>query len=407
MMTSGTNRPIHLEPTRQLPAAAAPDRERSTSPARRLRGRALLPLRIFLGITFIYAGVQKITDPHFFRPGPPDYIGNQILSFAHGSPLHDLLIHLVVPHSLFFGWLIALGELAIGLGALVGLLLRPAAFFGLLLSLLFFLTASWHVYPYFYGSDIVFVFCWLTLLLAGPLSSGLPSLDAYLLEALQPPEEQPGQSTGLVDGLLRIVLGGNAGAEPAALSGPASGTPTGRGRTQQQRLSAAQRHRENRRSFVLGVLTGGASALVLAFGGGLLLLRSVVDDRGARSATTSSSRAASTTTGTASASAGTGTIIARKASVASNSAVTFTIPSSGDPGILVHLASDQFVAYDAVCTHAGCQVDYDPGSQLLICPCHGAEFDPAHGAAVVGGPAPDPLTAVTIHIDSAGNILLQ
>ena len=28
---------------------------------------AILPLRAFLGITFVYAGLQKITDPSFFQ----------------------------------------------------------------------------------------------------------------------------------------------------------------------------------------------------------------------------------------------------------------------------------------------------------------------------------------------------
>ncbi len=72
------------------------------------------------------------------------------------------------------------------------------------------------------------------------------------------------------------------------------------------------------------------------------------------------------------------------------------------------LPTDQFVAYDATCTHAGCTVDYDPASHLLSCPCHGAQYDPAHGAAVLQGPADTPLTSLSIHIDSmTGSILLQ
>lgn len=36
--------------------------------------------------------------------------------------------------------------------------------------------------------------------------------------------------------------------------------------------------------------------------------------------------------------------------------VTFTIASSGDPGIVVQLIEGNFVGYDAVCPHAGCTV---------------------------------------------------
>src|SRR5207248_5020426 len=142
----------------------------------------LLPLRLFLGITFMYAGLQKLTDPQFFNPTAHGYIGKQIAAFATGSPLHSFLVQVAVPHATFFGALVAYGEIAIGIGTILGLLFRPAACFGLLISLMFFLSATWHVYPYFYGSDIVFVFCWLTLLLAGPLHTGLPALDAWFVQ---------------------------------------------------------------------------------------------------------------------------------------------------------------------------------------------------------------------------------
>jgi Rieske Fe-S protein len=46
------------------------------------------------------------------------------------------------------------------------------------------------------------------------------------------------------------------------------------------------------------------------------------------------------------------------------------------------------VAYRAICTHARCLVGFDPNSRLIVCACHGAEFDPRRGAAVVAGPAP-------------------
>jgi thiosulfate dehydrogenase [quinone] large subunit len=89
-----------------------------------------------------------------------------------------------------------------------------------------------------------------------------------------------------------------------------------------------------------------------------------------------------------------------------NSAGAVTDPKSGDPAIVIHTSGSQLYAYDAVCTHAGCTVGYDPQSKLLVCPCHGAEYDPTQDAQVVAGPAPSPLTKLPITIDAKGNIYL-
>ena len=48
---------------------------RLPAPASLEPGAALLPLRLFLGVTFVYAGVQKLSDPGFLHPGAPTYIG--------------------------------------------------------------------------------------------------------------------------------------------------------------------------------------------------------------------------------------------------------------------------------------------------------------------------------------------
>ncbi len=48
-------------------------------------------LRAFLGVTFVYAGIQKLADPNFLHVGTPDYIGSQLKAFSLGSPIAGLL----------------------------------------------------------------------------------------------------------------------------------------------------------------------------------------------------------------------------------------------------------------------------------------------------------------------------
>jgi len=86
--------------------------------------------------------------------------------------------------------------------------------------------------------------------------------------------------------------------------------------------------------------------------------------------------------------------IASESDVAPGSAVTFK--DAGSPAVLVHLDSGDFVAYSAVCTHQGCTVAYKNGQ--LACPCHGSVFDPANGAAVIAGPAPQPLPEIPVKV---------
>jgi thiosulfate dehydrogenase [quinone] large subunit len=408
---------------------------------------ALLPLRLFLGVTFVYAGIQKVTDPQFFNPKATGYIGNQIIGFAHGSPIHGFLVNIVLPHAHLFGVAIILGEIAIGLGTLLGFLLRPASFFGLLLSLMFFLSASWHVYPYFYGADIVFVFAWITMLLAGPLHSALPSLDGVLVPRYLntlPPEWRVRMGR-----VLSILLGvGNEalvdqlgttvpapGAMPGAAQSPAyssrvSGYPqnvpyavmNNQGARNQQRqpsykaqLAAQRRTMENRRNFLWGILAGAigmlgitAAARVLHIGDDSSTTVQTGGDNGGTTGGTTTQTTPSPGTGTGTTGTSSSNVIAQVSAVPQNSAVTFTIPSNGDPGVLVHLNNGKFVCFDATCTHAGCPVQFDPSSSYLICPCHGAEFDPANNASVVTGPTSTPLTSVPINVNnSTGAITLQ
>ena len=98
--------------------------------------------------------------------------------------------------------------------------------------------------------------------------------------------------------------------------------------------------------------------------------------------------------------------IANASSIPPDGSLIYNDPSLG-PIILIHLDNGKFVAYSAICTHAGCQVQFDPSLKDIVCPCHGAVYDPYHNAQVIGGPAPYPLQNVPIQYNpSTGNIYL-
>ena len=93
--------------------------------------------------------------------------------------------------------------------------------------------------------------------------------------------------------------------------------------------------------------------------------------------------------------------------LAADSALATTDPKTGNPAVVIRLSSSKSLkAYSAVCTHAGCTVKYDSGQKLLVCPCHGSVYDPAHGAQVLSGPAPSPLPSLKVAVDPTGNIWL-
>jgi len=98
--------------------------------------------------------------------------------------------------------------------------------------------------------------------------------------------------------------------------------------------------------------------------------------------------------------------IANASSIPTDGSLIYNDASLG-PIILIHLDNGKFVAYSAICTHAGCQVQFDPSLKDIVCPCHGAVYDPYHNAQVIGGPAPYPLQSVSIQYNpSTGNIYL-
>ncbi|MFD9906652.1 DoxX family protein [Streptomyces sp. NPDC059063] len=139
---------------------------------------ALLPLRIFLGVTFVYAGLDKLTDSAFMKESGTGSIGDTMRGVRDLSAIPDL-VDLALKNPVGFGYAIALGELAVGIGTLIGLFARVAALGGALISLSLWLTMSWQEEPYYLGNDLAYLMAWLPLVLAG---ASVLSVDAWLTE---------------------------------------------------------------------------------------------------------------------------------------------------------------------------------------------------------------------------------
>ena len=339
------------------PQAAGSSQPRAPQPAGRdrLLAYATLPLRFFLGSTFLYAGLQKIADPGFLQPGAATYIGTQLKAFTLHSPIGFLIESLALPAPQLTGIGVIAAELLIGIGVVLGIATRWAAAGGALVNFVFFLTASWTVQPYFLGSDSIYTVAWITLVLVG--DQGLATAGPYLLRQLGFTDAPAGRRGAFDPGRRRLLL--QAGAAAVGLV------------------------------WVLSVLPR---------------TRATVPVSATPSPTPSPSPGATATASPAASPSPTGTKIGSLADLKAQGSLTFNDPASGDPALAVQLSGGSVVAYDAVCTHAGCQVGYDTGQKLIVCPCHGAEFDPAQGAQVVAGPAPTPLASIKVNVAADGNV---
>jgi thiosulfate dehydrogenase [quinone] large subunit len=283
-------------------------------------GWILLPLRGFLAVVYLYAGISKIADPRFLDASSPLSMHAQVLAVRDQSPIGGLLGP-VAAHSTVFGLAMAASEFAVGVGILLGLFTRVAAAGGMLLALSLWLTVSWNASPWFTSADVVYLFALTPLLLAG--AGGVLSLDAWLdqLRAAHPGSRE--------DRSRRVFLGAGTALAAAA---------------------------------VLGVAA------------------SFRDRKPAPPTKTASPPAALTAT----------------ADVPVGGGKQVTDSQTGDPAWVLQLHQGAFTAYDAVCPHQGCTVDFLSSSAGFACPCHGSRFD-AQGR-VVSGPAPRGLTPIPVQV---------
>ena len=130
----------------------------------RSQSNALRIMRLFLGITWIYAGWDKASDPGFLTKGSPTFIGTQLAAFAQNSPIGLLLNH-TIEHATQVGIFVMISEFAIGFATLLSVAPTSAAFGGFAMATGLWLSSSFHTTPYFLASDSAYAILWLAYLL--------------------------------------------------------------------------------------------------------------------------------------------------------------------------------------------------------------------------------------------------
>lgn len=66
------------------------------------------------------------------------------------------------------------------------------------------------------------------------------------------------------------------------------------------------------------------------------------------------------------------------------------------PALLILTTNGKYLAFNAVCTHLGCTVQYRPDLREIWCPCHNGKYD-LQGRNI-SGPPPRPLAEFTVNV---------
>lgn len=141
--------------------------------------RALSALRLGVGVLFLLFGEYKVFGTRFTLGGGFQGWIHQFLSGHAAYPfMVPVLQGFVLPHGTAIAFLVAYGELAIGVALVSGILARAASGFGLVYMLTLLFSSNYpgpHVAPWqYFGASLdhlVLAMCFATFLMGAPATA--------------------------------------------------------------------------------------------------------------------------------------------------------------------------------------------------------------------------------------------
>jgi uncharacterized membrane protein YphA (DoxX/SURF4 family) len=106
------------------------------------QSKAIAVARMATAVFFILFGEYKLFGPGFAHGGFQEYLQGYISTSAV-SFYRPVLANLVLPHAVFFGYMVGAVEMFIGLSLLLGIWVRPASVLGMLHMLNLTLATWW------------------------------------------------------------------------------------------------------------------------------------------------------------------------------------------------------------------------------------------------------------------------
>src|SRR5215211_3957719 len=150
-----------------------------------------LVVRLYIGYQWLDAGWHKLNDPAWMSTGD-GILGfwTRALAVNNGKPViaydwYRGFIQFLVDSGShpWFAKVIVFGELAVGLGLIVGALVGVAAFFGALMNMSFLMAGTVSTNPVLFLAGILLILAW--------KNAGYLGVDRYLLPLLGTPWTQP------------------------------------------------------------------------------------------------------------------------------------------------------------------------------------------------------------------------